>query len=197
MAAFVAKAPDAGLVFIDGHADFHTAATSPTGDPADMELAVLTGRGAEQITHAGERYPILHDDDVVVYGIRAWDHVDESNIAVYDSVRLREAGIGPAVESGMEKLIKRTAPVWLHFDVDVLDPEVMPVMFPEPGGLSFDEAETLLGAVWDSSRVGGMSVACYHPWLDANGLAGRRLAELIAEVLSRPGKETNRGGRTG
>jgi arginase len=49
-AAFAQRETEVGLVFLDGHADFHSPETSPSGDPADMELAVLTGRGAERIT---------------------------------------------------------------------------------------------------------------------------------------------------
>ena len=62
----------------------------------------------------------------------------------------------------------------------------MPVMFPEPEGLTFEEAQEFLGLVWASSRVIGMSIACYHPKLDADGNAGARLVTLVSEVLSSP-----------
>jgi arginase family enzyme len=35
-----------GLVFIDGHPDYLDGASSPTGEAADMELAILTGHGS-------------------------------------------------------------------------------------------------------------------------------------------------------
>ena len=72
----------------------------------------------------------------------------------------------------------------LHFDVDALDPEFMPVMFPEPGGLSFEGAREFPSLVWATGRTAGMSVACYHPVLDTDGKAGTRLAALIADVRS-------------
>jgi len=184
IAAVAQRRKNVGLVFIDGHADFHTAETSPTGDPADMELAVLTGRGPEQLTHFGGRYPMLADRDVVVYGIRAWDYVADSAIKVYDSRMLTEIGIEQAVKEGLESFARRNLAAWLHFDVDVLDPEVMPVMFPEPGGLTFEETGKLLSLVWKSVRIEGLSVACYHPRLDTDGKAGRELASVIAEVMA-------------
>jgi arginase len=186
--ALVQKKTDAGLIFIDGHADFHTAETSPSGDPADMELAVLTGRGPWRITHLAGKYPILKDSDVVVYGIRAWDHIGDSNIEVYDRERLRAIGINQAVGKGLKSFTGRKLSAWLHFDVDVLDPDVMPVMFPEPGGLNFREARELLGLVWKSIQIEGLSIACYHPHLDKDGSAGKRLVNLISEVLSYPKK---------
>jgi arginase len=40
-AAFSQRETEAGLVFLDGHADFHSPETLSSGDPADMELTTL------------------------------------------------------------------------------------------------------------------------------------------------------------
>ena len=185
-AAFSQRETDAGLVFLDGHADFHSPETSPSGDPADMELAILTGRGPERITRITDKYPLLRDEEVVVYGIRAWDNIGTSNIEVYDRQRMIKNGIEHSVKEGLKDFYQKELPVWLHFDVDVLDPELMPVIFPEPQGLTFEEAQEFLGFVWASCRVIGISIACYHPKLDIDGSAGARLATLVSEVLSSP-----------
>jgi arginase len=185
-AAFSQRETEAGLVFLDGHADFHSPETSPSGDPADMELAILTGRGPERITRIAGKYPLLKDEEVVVYGIRAWDHIGTSNIEVYDRQRMIKNGIKHTVKEGLKNFYQKELPVWLHFDVDVLDPELMPVMFPEPEGLTFEEAQEFLGFVWASGRVIGMSIACYHPKLDIDGSAGAQLVTLVSEVLSSP-----------
>jgi arginase len=184
--AFSQRETEAGLVFLDGHADFHSPETSPSGDPADMELAILTGRGPERITRIAGKYPLLKDEEVVVYGIRAWDHIGTSNIEVYDRQRMIKNGIKHTVKEGLKNFYQKELPVWLHFDVDVLDPELMPVMFPEPEGLTFEEAQEFLGFVWASGRVIGMSIACYHPKLDIDGSAGAQLVTLVSEVLSSP-----------
>ena len=185
-AAFSQRETQAGLVFLDGHADFHSPETSPSSDPADMELAILTGRGPERITRIAGKYPLLKDEEVVVYGIRDWEHIGESNITVYDRQRMIKNGIKHTVKEGLKNFYQKELPVWLHFDVDVLDPELMPVMFPEPEGLTFEEAQEFLGFVWASGRVIGMSIACYHPKLDIGGSAGAQLVTLVSEVLSSP-----------
>jgi len=183
-AALARRKTEAGLIFLDGHGDFHSPQTSPSGDPADMELAILTGRGPERITRIAGKYPLLKDEAVVVYGIRAWDGIEASNIKVYDRQRMLENGIKHTVKEGLKNFSQNELPVWLHFDVDVLDPEFMPAVFPEPEGLTFEEAQELLGHAWASGRVKGMSIACYHPRLDIDGSAGARLVTLISEVLS-------------
>lgn len=184
--AFSQRNTEVGLIFLDGHADFYSPETSDSGDPADMELAILTGRGPERITRIAGKYPLLKDEEVVVYGIRAWEHIGASNIEVYDRQRMMENGIKHTVKEGLKNFSQKELPVWLHFDVDVLDPEFMPVMFPEPEGLTFEEAQEFLYFVWASGRVIGMSIACYHPKLDADGNAGARLVTLVSEVLSSP-----------
>jgi arginase len=182
--AFAQRNTEVGLVFLDGHADFHGPETSASGDPADMELAILTGRGPEKIVRIAGKYPLLKDEDVVVYGIRAWEQIAESDIEVYDKKLIVELGIKGAVEEGLENFTRRNLPLWLHFDVDVLDPEFMPVMFPEPGGLTFEEVLEILSLVWVSGRIMGMSIACYHPRLDIDGNASVRLVTLLSNVLS-------------
>ncbi len=184
LSAFAQRDTEVGLIFLDGHADFHSPETSPSGDPADMELAILTGRGPHKITHVAGKYPLLKEEDVVVYGIRAWDQLAESNIRVYDRNRMAERGIKESVEEGLVNITRRGLSLWLHFDVDVIDPKLMPVMFPESRGLTFEETEEFLSLVWAEGRPVGMSIACYHPVLDIDSNAGARLATLIADVLS-------------
>ena len=185
-AALAQRKTKAGLVFFDGHADFHSPETSLSGDPADMELAILTGRGPERITRIAGNHPLIKDEEVVVYGIRAWDGIESSDIEVYDCQRIKVFGINHSVEEGLKSFSQKELPIWLHFDVDVIDPELMPVVFPEPDGLTFEEAQEFLGYVWASGLVIGMSIACYHPRLDADGKAGARLVTLVSEVILNP-----------
>ena len=41
-----------GLLFLDGNADFYQPEASPTGEAADMDLALCTGRGPDRATSA-------------------------------------------------------------------------------------------------------------------------------------------------
>ncbi len=184
ISTFVQRNEEICLVFLDGHADFHNVETSPTGDPADMELAVLTGRGPEKITRIADKYPLIEEKNILAYGIRAWDQIAESNIQVYDHKKIEKIGIRAVLDQGIDNLPNKELPVWLHLDVDVLDPKIMPVMFPEPGGLSFEQLQEFLKHEWITNQTIGMSIACYHPTLDKEGNAGKKLVSLIVEFLS-------------
>jgi len=168
-----------GLFFLDGHGDFHTPDTSPTGEPADMELAVLTGRAPNPTD--GPSGVVLDDEDVVVLGIRERDGIDDSPIRVIDHARLIQGDLEVTVREAA--LVLSEKPVWLHFDVDVVDADLMPVIFPAGNGLTFEQAETVLRTLLESGRVIGMDVSCFHPNLDSAGTATTGLVDLLSKVL--------------
>ncbi len=173
-----------GLVFLDAHSDFHSLESSGSCQPEDVELAVLTGRGPYPIAREAGHYPMVEDTDIVAFGLRHADEMYRSNIKVYDKNRMLKKGISQAVDEGMGHFVDEHLPIWLHFDVDVLDPGLMPVAHPAPDGLSFSQAGEVLTRVMASRQVLGMSVTCYQPGLDRDGVAGSRLATLISNTVS-------------
>ncbi|UCE24469.1 MAG: arginase family protein, partial [Candidatus Zixiibacteriota bacterium] len=129
--------------------------------------------------------PMLEESEIAVFGYREPDMIEQSSIARYDRDQIRQMGIGRAVESGLRPLLEKGLDLWLHFDVDVIDPQEMPaVHFPEPGGLSAGEAADFSKRVMDTGKMIGLSLACYHNNDDKNGAVGIKLARLLAEVLA-------------
>lgn len=59
-----------GLWFVDGHADYLDAKSSPTGEAADMELAMLTGNGPPGLVDLAGEVPLVEPADVVILGHR-------------------------------------------------------------------------------------------------------------------------------
>jgi arginase family enzyme len=54
------------------------------------------------------------------------------------------------------------APVFVHLDLDVLDPEAFPAWMPSPGGLTPDKLYDLLEAVAGECEVLGLEVTGVH-----------------------------------
>ncbi len=181
--AFSLDRTDVGLVFLDGHTDYREPATSQTGEPADIELAVLTGRGPERLVRMFEDKPLVSEVKVIAFGFLEPDHIAQSEIRCFDRSTMAEIGVSGSVSEGLA-FLDRSHPLWLHFDVDALDPTVMPVNFPEEDGLSLEEVEDFLSTCLSQRRCVGLSVACYHPTLDPNGTAARQLVSLLSSVLS-------------
>lgn len=173
-----------GIVYVDGHADARLPQDSPTGEPADLVLTALTGRISglfEDLTGGG---PLVRDDDIVVLGYRDADRIIEFEIAAHTRADLQRAGIRRGVSKALHRLADRGAGAWLHFDVDVMDPAVMPaVLFPEWDGFDSDETTVVLSEIIATVPVLGMSVACYHPRLDPDGLGAQGILRILADAI--------------
>jgi arginase len=80
-------------------------------------------------------------------------------------------------EAGVEQL-------WIHLDVDVLDPVIMPAVdSPDPGGLIEEELVALLGELLAAPAVRGMHVTIYDPERDPDGSAGALLVRALTAAL--------------
>jgi len=90
--AFSLTNKSVGMVFLDGHTDYRDPSFSSSGEPADLELAILTGKGPSELTGLFGLPPLLQSADVVVYGYREPDMIAESNILHYDRQVFRETG---------------------------------------------------------------------------------------------------------
>jgi arginase len=74
---------------------------------------------------------------------------------------------------------------WIHLDVDVLDPELMPAVdSPTPGGLDIDELVTTLGILLASPRSVGLDVTVFDPDLDPEGTLAGRLTDILVAAFS-------------
>ncbi|HPR63169.1 MAG TPA: arginase family protein [Thermoanaerobaculia bacterium] len=172
-----------GLVYFDAHADCRMPDLSPSGEAAELITTLLTGRGPAKSHLWPGHFPLLDDSDIVIAGIRERDLVDRTSIAVLDRARMKMDGVEVAAERALDFLSNKNENIWLHFDVDVLDPRLVPVCFPELDGLSFDEAETFMKIILCSGRVLGMDVTCYHPRMDSNLKAGIQISNLLSRAI--------------
>jgi len=82
-------------------------------------------------------------------------------------------------------LVARHPHWWLHVDLDVLSTATLgAVDYPQPGGLSWQQLESLTENVLDLGGCGGLSVCIYNPDLD-NGAAAGRITEYVAAAAHR------------
>ena len=173
-----------GLVFVDGHSDFrHPGNASYVGAAAGEDLALVTGRGQPDLASIEGRRPYYRDIDVVVMGIRAQDEyrldLQAAGIITRPVPALRAEGAARSAQWAKEQLVD-CAGYWVHLDVDVLDPAVMPAVdAPEPGGIAFPELELLLAGLVESPHCLGVEITVFDPDYDPDG----RYAEEITEAI--------------
>jgi arginase len=181
-----------GLWFVDGHADYLDGSSSPTGEAADMELAMLTGHGPPGLVDLGGRVPLVEPDDVVILGHRpASLHPDvalELGRVPAPIARMAAeevAAVGPAeVGKRWARALADRGPAWLHLDLDALDEAALPaVSYPQPRGLDWDTFVALARPLLASDALVGASVADFNPDLDEDGAHARRVVDALASAL--------------
>jgi arginase len=108
-------------------------------------------------------------------------------LRAFDLPTIRELGIDAAAREAVAHLSRpELRGFWIHVDADCLDDAIMPAVdFRLPGGLSASELQTVLRTALRSGRAVGLEITIYNPTLDADGRAGRLLADSLVEVLSR------------
>jgi arginase len=184
----------AGLLFLDGHADFYQPEAEPNGEAASMELALATGRGPEIVTDLEGLRPLVRDEDIVALGCRdaeqAEKHgsqrLEDTDIEVIDLAAFRRAGATAAAEKALIRL-KRTAldGFWIHLDADVLDDAVMPAVdYRLPDGLQWNELSSVLRTAIRSGRALGIDITILNPKLDETGEIGRLFVDTLVAGLA-------------
>lgn len=175
-----------GLVYVDGHSDFrHRGNASYVGAAAGEGLAIVTGRGQPDLAAIERRRPYFRDADVVLVGIRThddyWLDLEAAGIQTLPVPRLRVEGAGRSAQWARSQL-SDCAEYWVHIDVDVLDPAVMPAVdAPDPGGIAYAELELLICGLVSSSRCIGLEVTVFDPDYDLDGThAGAVTDSVIA-----------------
>ncbi len=126
------------LFFIDGHTDFMWPALSSTHGVAGMDLAIVTGHGHEKLSNIGGYRPYFKESDTWCIGNREYDpdyvaEIEKTNIHYYDLHTLK-SGMAACVGSFFADLsADQPDGFWIHLDVDVLDPLIMPAVdSPDP-----------------------------------------------------------------
>ena len=184
-----------GLFFIDGHSDFYLPEESPTGEVADMELAIVSGHGPDILADLDHLKPLVREQDIVVFGYRdsaqsaqygCQDIKKTTMINAIELVDLQRLGLQKAASLGIETLLKNELlGFWIHLDADVLDDLIMPAVdYRLPGGLTFSELSNLLRLLLMSGKAVGVSVTIFNPTLDKDGSITRNFVSSMVEGLS-------------
>jgi arginase len=164
--AVVRHRSDVRVLWLDAHGDFNTPETTPSGFLGGMCLAAACGRW-----DAGFE-PALDPSRVLMCGVRDLDAAER--------VLVETAGVGNVRPSEVVDVL-RGEPVYVHLDLDVLDPDVLPSQFPAPHGLSDTGLRTLLGELARECDVVGLEVTAFEAPEDPDELDRR--VQLVAGIV--------------
>jgi arginase len=186
-----------GVVWIDAHADFNTPDSTVSGFFPGMALAIVTGHcyGAwwARIGNAAA-VPEMH---TVLLGVRDLSPAAERE-RVERSQMLRVPWVDGQpdgdVEGTLATLAERVEHVYLHVDLDALDPSLAPgiVDEPVPRGLSLRQVDDVLDAVTGTFGLRAVAVTTYAPSRDVDGATHASALHIVERVsaVTRPCRRT-------
>jgi arginase len=184
-----------GLLFMDAHADFYEPEKSNTGEAADMDLAIVTGRGPDLLSNINGLRPYVPDKHVIHIGQRDWEEtkqygsqdIKDTMIQCYDLQTIRRQGTEKVISSIVPAILSANVDgLWIHFDTDVLSDDINPAVdYRLPDGLAFRETEEFLQSFISTGKIAGMSVTIFNPSLDTDGSIGKNITDCIVASLTR------------
>ncbi len=178
------------VLWLDAHADFNTAALTPSGNLHGMPVALLCGLGPAELTAIGGHTPAIEPGVVRQIGIRSVDPgekrlVHEMGLEVFDMRYIDEMGMRQTMEQALMGLDEHTH-LHVSFDVDFLDPEIAPgVGTTVPGGPTYREAQLCMEMIADTGRLASLDVMELNPALDVRNKTAELAVDLIESLFGK------------
>jgi arginase len=165
---------DVGIVWFDAHGDVQTLETTASGYLGGLPLRLLLGYRPELIATALGMRPVA-EDRVLLAGAR---DLDPPEVAYLAGARISRAEV-----TGLDTAVIPDGPLYVHLDLDVIDPGGLPgLRYPAPGGPSGPQVAAALAALLATRKVAAIGIACtWHPGSNAAaGVAPHLQAALTA-----------------
>ncbi|MFT4260584.1 arginase family protein [Microbacterium sp.] len=158
LAALPGGTDDVAVVWCDAHGDLHAPDSSRSGAFAGMALRAVLGEGEPQLA----LHPGIARERVVTVGMRELDEPEEQSFEALR--RLGAADLEQADALADAVAATGAARVWVHIDVDVLDPsEISGVPEAVPFGLSTAALSAAIRRLRERVPLAGATIAGFAP----------------------------------
>jgi len=176
-----------GLVYIDAHGDFNTPETSLSGMLGGMPVAVSCGLCLERLRRTCGLDPPLPTKYVTMVGVRDTDPLEQELIDRSDVEQItvdEVKRLSPAIDMEMERLATLTDLIYVHVDMDVLDPPEVPGHgLPVEGGPTSLELAEALEVMFEHPKAASFGLASYPSERDPGGVSLKAVNNLIGGVV--------------
>jgi arginase len=171
------------LLWLDAHPDFNTPETTRSGSLGGMPVAVATGRCLTGMRLDAGLDPPLPDELVVMAGVRLTDPLEQE---LLNKSRIQQLTVddlrtmSPAVTRQLDRLSALADKIYVHIDMDVLDPrEVEGHQNKVPNGPSSAELAKLFEMIFTRYPKAAAIGFATIPARDDGGLSIAALNRMI------------------
>jgi arginase len=181
-----------GVIWVDAHADFNTAETTPSGNIHGMSLAILCGQGDKSLVQLwDEPAPVIDPKKIAIIGARDLDEGEKRNLReagamVMGMEQIDRYGMVACLEKAIERISRDVEGLYLSLDLDSLDPEHAPgVGTPVPAGLTQREAHLACEMIGETGKLIGMDIVEVNPILDVQNRTASLAVDFALSALGR------------
>ncbi|MGA8214883.1 MAG: agmatinase [Candidatus Sulfotelmatobacter sp.] len=161
--AFARRYPELTIVHFDAHPDLYDEFESSRVSHACPFARIMEERLAKRLVQVGIRTINGHQrEQATRFGVEV---VEMRALPAYGQMKIH-------------------GPVYISFDMDVLDPAFAPgISHREPGGMTVREAIAHLHAI--EGTVAGADIVEYNPGQDVSGMTATVAAKILKEILGK------------
>jgi arginase len=180
--------PNTAVVWLDAHGDFNTPATTISGYIGGMALACAVGRGLDELREQSKLATPVPERNVALIGARDLDPAEERLLAASAVTLVRGAALR-ADPAELERALHALQPLpqlYLHVDVDVLDPVEAPgVDYPTARGLSLEDLKQIVQHTVALGNLAALAITAVNPEKDVDGRTVGAALAVIEAALKR------------
>ena len=181
-----------GLFYLDGHTDYIPSSLSPSGGVAGMDLAIVSGLGHEKLTNINNQKPYFLEENIFCVGNAETDdeeyveQIINSKIHYFDLYKLRENGFRKTSEDFLHLINEKNLDgFFTHFDVDVLNDEIMPCVDSRmEDGIDYDNLKEILQPLIHNEKCFGIEITILDPDYDPNGEFTQLFIENLLKIIN-------------
>lgn len=177
------------VLWLDAHSDFHTPATTDSGNLHGTPLGYVTGR--PDFDGFPEIHTPLPQENIAIIGLRSVDEAEraalqKTAIQRVDMREIDETGIARPLARFLDQVSAAGGMLHVSLDVDFLDPSVAPAVGTTvPGGATIREAHLVMEMLHDSGLMTSLDLVELNPFLDERGRTAQLMVDLAASALGR------------
>ena len=171
-----------GVIWLDAHGESTTPDTTSSGFLDGMGISILTGQCWRKMALTIPGFDRVPGERILLVGSRdlETDEIELLNrVGVTRIVGTEDNG------AQLTSFAHNVDGVYLHLDLDVLDPnEAIANQWTPTGGLTVEAVRQTIKSIQRNTKINGFGIASYDPEVDADGRALCAAIDICELLLS-------------
>jgi arginase len=169
-----------GIVWFDGHGEATTPETTSSGFLDGMPISVLLGRAWQTLAKTVPGFSPIPGNRIVLFGARDLEAVEAT---LLEDAGVQQMATVEQLKKVLPGLAKKVEKIYVHVDLDVLDPSVARSnQWTPPDGISLETLIQAIREVKNHATIAALGIASFDPEADRDGKA-LAAAVLVAESV--------------